>query len=100
MYILFSLNRRSLLDLVCCCGCFDSKEQLTEAVDYWMKEYPERTLTYEEWIKNDFSGAVSWDWCYIPFGSSVEDLESGGGEVPDLKFFGDNLLKIEWAQNE
>lgn len=80
-----------------CRGVYDSKRKLREAVDYWMAEFPEDTLSYEEWDTNYILEPSSWGWCYIAPTSSIEELGKGGGHVPIMKFWGKNLAGVEWT---
>jgi hypothetical protein len=82
-----------------CRGVYDTERTLRLAVDHWMKERPDDTLTYEEWQTNYSPEPLSWSWCYIAPGSKTINLMAGGScFIPSKRFRGVNLIGIRWAR--
>lgn len=78
-----------------CCGVYSSFKMLKVGVDYWRKSLPEETLSYKIWELN-CEHRFEWDWAFIPKTEKKANLTTGGGAVPAKKFWGRNLIGIEW----
>lgn len=79
-----------------CRGVYDSETSLRFGVDYWKERSPNQTMAFEVWETNKGSGPTMWDWAYIAPNSSHKKLRSGGGNVPDQSFWGQNLICLKW----
>lgn len=98
VYVLMSRNRnKDSDDGATVRGIHTSMNSLQKAVEHWMKIRPVETMWFEEW-EIDALYPDEWDWCYIPTTSNVQDLASGGGYVPQKKYWGINLVNIEWKR--
>jgi len=101
MFLLFSFDPDGpAQQSIDCHGVYDCKDKLYKGVDWWMKQNPNRILTYTEWVCNEFMSAEEWDWCYIPVGSDVKELAIGGGKVPRKSWWGKNLALVDWSPEE
>lgn len=98
MFVLFGREQDS--DVSISHGVYANDEQLKRGVDYWMDLRPKEILSYEEWQVGYPNEPLSWEWCYIPLGSSSEKLASGGGSVPKHFFWGKNLVGITWETDD
>jgi len=79
-------------------GIYSSKKELHNAVEYWMKEFPEQSLAHEEWEIDYKYEPFGWDWCYIAPNSSVKKLMAGGGMVPNKSWWGKNIVGVDWEE--
>lgn len=72
-----------------------SKEELATLATLQIQKSPEVLLSMEEWALDKLEAIRTWDWVYIPEkGYSVTRLSAGGGEVPQKKYWGHNLLTL------
>jgi hypothetical protein len=80
-------------------GVYDTEDALKRGVDYWMAQFPNETLSYEEWDVNYIVEPSSWDWCYIAPKAKTVDLMAGDSlYIPSKRFRGVNLVGIKWAR--
>jgi hypothetical protein len=77
-----------------CLGVYTSMRSLAKGVEYWMNESPKDRLHWKEWELNYILEALSWEWAYIPIGSRVSSIGSGGAMVPLKKYWGHNLVDL------
>ena len=80
-------------------GLYSSKKQLRKGVDVWIKKKPTDILYYEKFEVNDPYNSATWDWCYIPKGSDLEELSIRGAEcIPTEVFWGANLIHLHLSR--
>ncbi|MEN6620794.1 MAG: hypothetical protein ABFD50_04540 [Smithella sp.] len=83
-------------------GVYSSKKKLEKAVDHFLSvdSYcTKKVMHYQKFYVNDHY-ADSWDYCYIPAHSDINDLEAGGSDVPDREYWGKNITRVEWTHEE
>jgi hypothetical protein len=76
-----------------------SMRTLRKATDHWMKVYPKAVLYWQSYYANKVEGIDGWEWAYIPKSARPYRLAVGGGDVPDPKFRGINLVGVRFTND-
>lgn len=85
-----------------CLGVYTSIRHCSKGLDIYLKDHPESKSNTFYWIRWEANTVYpeSWEWAYISLSASIKDLTDGGAELPIEKYWGKNIIEVEWEVME